>query len=182
MDGLILISLAVVVVVNILLAFVYASRIHKVGPNEVLIVSGRMEYPRVVTGGRTFVWPVFERVDKLSLELISVPIQLRHIKSKDDGTVSITATAQVKIGSDLQSIKTAAIQLMSKSADEIKQIAQEILAGHTKMIIGTLRTEQIRIDQEAFAQKVQEVCGDSLSSSGLEIVHLVIQDVDSKSR
>lgn len=127
-------------------------------------------------------WPVVERVDTLSLELISIPIQLRHIKTKDDGSVSITVTAQVKIGSDINSIRTAAIQLMSKSTDEIRQIVQEVLTGHTKMLIGLLLTEQIRTDQEAFAQKVWEISGEPLAAIGLEIITFVIQDVEIKAR
>lgn len=177
-----LIGLAVILVVLFLQIWVYASRTRKVGPNEALIISGRTESPRIVTGGRSFVWPVLERVDALSLELITIPIQLRHIKTKDDGSVSMTAAAQVKIGSDINSIRTAAIQLMSKSTEEIRQIAQEILTGHTKMIIGLLLAEQIRIDQEAFAQKVQEISGESMAAMGLEIVTFVIQDVEAKTR
>jgi flotillin len=164
------------------LLLVYITHVRKVGPNEVLIISGREKSPRIVTGGRSFVWPVVERVDTLSLELISIPIQLRHIKTKDDGSVSITAAAQVKIGSDINSIRTAAIQLMSKSTDEIRQIAQEILTGHTKMIIGLLLTEQIRLDQEEFAQKVQEISGEQMAATGLEIVTFVIQDVETRAK
>jgi flotillin len=180
MDNFIAVGLAVVVISNLLVLYVYASRIHKAGLNEVLIISGRTDSPRFVTGGRVFVWPVFERADTLSLELISAPIQLRHIKSKDGGTVSVTAVAQVKIGSDINSIRTAAIQLLSKSTEEIRQIAQEILTGNSKMLIGVLLAEQIRLDQEAFAQKVQEISGEPMASMGLEIVTFVMQDVETK--
>ena len=58
-------------------AFVYASRVKKVGPNEVLIVSGRGETARVVVGGRVFVWPILERVDDLSLEIMT-NMSLKH--------------------------------------------------------------------------------------------------------
>lgn len=71
---------------------------------------------------------------------------------------------------------------MSKSTDEIRQIVQEVLTGHTKMLIGLLLTEQIRTDQEAFAQKVWEISGEPLAAIGLEIITFVIQDVEIKAR
>src|SRR5215468_10204741 len=70
-------TVGIVVVVIIFLA-IWASRYTKVGPNQVLIVSGRkhritdadgtVQYRgfRVVKGGGTFVIPVIEKVDVLS--------------------------------------------------------------------------------------------------------------------
>ena len=65
--------ISVVIVISVLFLFLmlYASRYIKVGPNQVLIVSGRRRTIReqdgsvktvgfrVVKGGGAFVWPVF---------------------------------------------------------------------------------------------------------------------------
>src|SRR5690606_26250406 len=65
------------------LVAVYASRVRKVGPNEVLVISGRrrrnpetgeIEPYRIVKGGRAFIWPVLERVDLLSLEIMTIEV------------------------------------------------------------------------------------------------------------
>ncbi|MCP4428928.1 MAG: flotillin family protein [Chloroflexi bacterium] len=178
MDGFVLILFGVMLVVFFLQLVVYAKQTRKVGPNEVLIISGRTPGPRMVTGGRTFVWPILERVDTLSLELMDIPLQLRHIKTKDGGTVSLTATAQVKIGSDEISIRTASIQLLSKPITEIKQIAQDTLVGQSKTLIRILTADSIDADREAVSQKIQEISGESLACIGLEIVSLVIQEVE----
>jgi flotillin len=75
-------TVAGVLFVLILFALIWSSRYVKVGPNEVLIVSGRQKKMidtdgvarwvgyRMVQGGGTFVWPVIERYDILSLELL----------------------------------------------------------------------------------------------------------------
>ncbi|MBE2199882.1 MAG: flotillin family protein [Anaerolinea sp.] len=178
MDYVILIPLVVMLASMFLPLAVYARRVHTVGPNEVLVISGRTEAPRFVTGGRTFVWPILERVDSLSLELIAVPLQLRHVKTQDGGTTSITATANVKIGSDEMAIRTASIQLLSKQPDEIRQITQEILNGNFRLILGMTATKIIRSDWEALTMKVWEVSNEPLAAMGLEIVSLVIQDVE----
>ncbi len=70
---------------------IWASRYTKVGPNQVLVISGRkhrMVDPdgtahevgfRVVKGGGVFVWPVYEKVDILSLELLTIDVQTPEV-------------------------------------------------------------------------------------------------------
>jgi flotillin len=169
------------------LAFVYASRVKKVGPNEVLVISGRGERQadvdemqhnfRIVTGGRAFIWPVMERVDDLSLEIMTIDITTPDVPTVQGVPVTVDGVAQVKIGSDESSIRTAAIQFLSRTEDEIEHVAHETLAGHLRAILGTLTVEQLYRDREAFAQKVQEVSGDDMASMGLEIVSFVIKDI-----
>ncbi len=169
------------------LAFVYASRVKKVGPNEVLVISGRGESGaepsdlqhnfRIVTGGRAFIWPVLERVDDLSLEIMTIDITTPDVPTIRGVPVTVDGVAQVKIGSDESSIRTAAIQFLSRSEEEIEHVAHETLAGHLRAILGTLTVEQLYRDREAFAQKVQEVSGDDMASMGLEIVSFVIKDI-----
>ena len=77
-------SVGAILFVVFVFAIIYASRYKKTGPNEVLIISGRKRTItdpsgelrevgfRVVKGGGRFVWPVFEKVDILSLELLTI--------------------------------------------------------------------------------------------------------------
>ncbi len=169
------------------LVTVYSSRVKKVGPNEALIISGRGEGGqdsevmvsrfRIVTGGRSFVWPVLERVDDLSLEIMTIDITTPDVPTSQGVPVTVDGVAQVKIGSDENAIRTAAIQFLSRSQGEIEHVAHETLAGHLRAILGTLTVEQLYRDREAFAQKVQEVSGDDMASMGMEIVSFVIKDI-----
>ncbi len=186
-SGVIAIGIVVFVFVVFAILFVYASRVKKVGPNEVLVISGRGEGRRdlgeieskfrIVSGGRAFVWPVLERVDYLSLEIMTIDITTPDVPTVQGVPVTVDGVAQVKIGSDESSIRTAAIQFLSKTHDEIQHVAHETLAGHLRAILGTLTVEQLYRDREAFAQKVQEVSGDDMASMGLEIVSFVIKDI-----
>jgi len=73
----ILLPLALFVLVTFVFAVIWAIRYTKVGPNRVLIVSGRVyQLPdgtrrgfRIVKGGGTFVMPVIEKAQALSLVL-----------------------------------------------------------------------------------------------------------------
>lgn len=178
-----------VVFIFVALVFGYASRVKKVGPNQVMVISGRgagrrdaevgeMESKfRIVTGGRAFIWPVLERVDDLTLEIMTIDITTPDVPTSQGVPITVDGVAQVKIGSDENSIRTAAIQFLSKTQSEIRHVAHETLAGHLRAILGTLTVEQLYRDREAFAQKVQEVSGDDMASMGLEIVSFVIKDI-----
>ena len=75
----ILVAVGILFVLFVMAGF-YASRYKKVGPNQVLVVSGRRRAVinpatgqkeeigfRVVKGGGTFIVPVLERMDVLSM-------------------------------------------------------------------------------------------------------------------
>ncbi|MFQ5398024.1 MAG: SPFH domain-containing protein [Anaerolineae bacterium] len=182
MQSIIAILIPVVVFIFFALVFVYASRVKKVGPNQVLIISGRgeggrKEKFRIVTGGRAFIWPILERVDDLSLEIMTIDITTPDVPTLAGVPVTVDGVAQIKIGSDENSIRTAAIQFLSKTEQEIQHVSHETLAGHLRAILGTLSVEQLYRDREAFAQKVQEVSGEDMASMGLEIVSFVIKDI-----
>ena len=184
------ILIPVVIFIFLALVFAYSSRVKKVGPNEVLVISGRgsgrrdisgveSKY-RIVTGGRTFVWPVLERVDDLSLELMTIDVTTPDVPTVQGVPVTVDGVAQIKIGSDENSIRTAAIQFLSTTQAEIQHVAHETLAGHLRAILGTLTVEQLYRDREAFAQKVQEVSGEDMASMGMEIVSFVIKDISDR--
>lgn len=187
MNALIPILFVLVAFTVVALVVVYASRVKKVGPNQVLVISGRGEGRteletvesrfRIVTGGRAFVWPILERVDDLSLEIMTIHITTPDVPTVQGVNVTVDGVAQVKIGSDEDSIRTGAIQFLSKSENEIEHVAHETLAGHLRAILGTLTVEQLYRDREAFAQKVQEVSGEDMASMGMEIVSFVIKDI-----
>jgi flotillin len=168
----------------------YASRYKKVGPNQVLVVSGRrreMINPvtgqkervgfRVVKGGGTFIVPVLERVDVLSMEILTIEVEVRSVYTVEGVPVHVDGVAQIKIRGEDASIYTAAEQFLSKGPDGIIYVAHETLAGHLRAILGMLTVEEIYRDRDAFAQKVLEVSGSDLANMGLEIVSFVIKDI-----
>ncbi len=177
MPGIVVVLIALAVVILFGGLIVYTSRIKKVGPNQALIISGGGDQHKIVTGGRKFVWPVFERVDDLSLEIMTIDITTPDVPTVQGVPVTVDGVAQVKIGHDENSIRTAAVQFLSKSDEDIQYVAHETLAGHLRAILGTLTVEQLYRDREAFAQKVQEVSGEDMTSMGLEIVSFVIKDI-----
>ncbi|MGO8764435.1 MAG: flotillin family protein [Limisphaerales bacterium] len=178
-----------IVIVIILLMAVWASRYTKVGPNQVLIVSGRkhrytdpdgqvqLRGFRVVKGGGTFVIPVIEKVDLLSLELLTIDVQTPEVYTSKGVPVKVDGVAQTKVKGDDVSIATASEQFLGKSQDEIRNIATQTLEGHLRAILGTMTVEEIYQNRDAFASKVQEVAAGDMANMGLAIVSFTIRDI-----
>jgi flotillin len=181
-------SVAILLVVFIF-AGIWASRYTKVGPNQVLVISGkkhRVTDPdgqsrtvgfRIVKGGGVFVWPVFEKVDLLSLELLTIDVQTPEVYTSKGVPVRVDGVAQTKVKGDDVSIATAAEQFLSKGVDDIKNIAMQTLEGHLRAILGTMTVEEIYQNRDAFASKVQEVAAGDMANMGLQIVSFTIRDI-----
>jgi flotillin len=164
-------------------------RYTKVVPNEVLVVSGRKRRYvdpdgtvgsrgfRIVKGGGTFVYPVVEKVDILSLELLTIDVQTPEVYTSKGVPVKVDGVAQIKVkGYDI-SIATAAEQFLSKSTEEIKNVAMQTMEGHLRAILGTMTVEDIYQNRDAFAAKVQEVAAGDMANMGLGIVSFTIRDI-----
>jgi len=180
------IAIAVAIIISIAIIL---SRYTKVGPNEVLIISGRdHRYAdpdgtvrkrgfRIVKGGGTFVYPVVEKIDVLSLELMTIDVQTPEVYTSKGVPVKVDGVAQVKVKGDDVSIATAAEQFLGKSTDEIRNVATQTLEGHLRAILGTMTVEDIYQNRDAFAAKVQEVAAGDMANMGLAIVSFTIRDI-----
>jgi flotillin len=185
----IIVGVGSILFVLFVFAAIWASRYTKVGPNEVLVISGRKRRQtdpdgnvrevgyRVVKGGGVFVWPVFEKVDILSLELLTIDVNTPEVYTSKGVPVKVDGVAQIKVKGDDISIATAAEQFLSKTTDEIKNVAMQTLEGHLRAILGTLSVEEIYQNRDAFAAKVQEVAAGDMANMGLSIVSFTIRDI-----
>ena len=179
----------VAIIVLFTMAGIFASRYTKVGPNEVLVISGRKRKVtdpdgvvrqvgfRIVKGGGVLVWPVLEKVDILGLELMTIDVQTPEVYTSKGVPVLVDGVAQIKVKGDDVSIATAAEQFLSKATEEIKNIAMQTLEGHLRAILGTMTVEEIYQNRDAFASKVQEVAAGDMANMGLGIVSFTIRDI-----
>jgi flotillin len=178
-----------VVLVVFFMFIVISKRYVKVGPNEVLIISGirhKIATPdgtresvgfRLLKGGGTFVMPIFERVDHVSLELFTLDVNTPEVYTAQGVPVMVDGVAQVKVRGDDVSIRTAAEQFLSKGKQEIMNISLQTMEGHLRAILGTMTVEEIYSNRDAFAARVQEVAGADMANMGLVIVSFTIRDI-----
>jgi flotillin len=185
---LIIVVVAIVLVVFINLAL-WISRYTKVGPNQVLIVSGRKHRMadvggavvergfRIVKGGGTFVLPIVERADILPLELLTISANTPKIYAAKGVPLTVDWAAQIKIKDDDASLATAAGQLLGKTTAEIKNIAIETLEGRIRAVLGAMTVEDINQNRGAIAPRIQDVAADDMAQMGLSIFSLTFRDI-----
>lgn len=167
----------------------WAWRYTKAGPNEVLIISGgrrrRVRGPdgqvrtvgyRLVRGG-TFVWPIFERVQRLSLELLTLEVQTADAYTAHGVRLMVDGVAQVKVKGDETSIAVAAEQFLSKSKDDVRRVALQVIEGHLRAVLGTMDVEDVYLRRAELAQRVKEAARQDLAQMGLDVISLTIRHI-----
>ena len=161
-----------------LLTWGFAKRYKKVSPNMALVISGRTKQGyRVVTGGATFVWPIFEKAELLSLELMTIEVKTPMVYSVTGVPVKCDGVAQIKVRGEESAMRTAAQQFLSKSEREIQGVAHQTLEGHLRAIIGQMTVEELYRERVKFSQKVQTESSGDFANMGMEIVSFTIRDI-----
>ena len=157
----------------------YLAFLKKVGPNEVLVVSGRGRV-KFVTGGADMVIPLFHTWNTLSLELMTLDVTTPEVYTVQGVPIIVDGVAQIKIKKDEASLHAAAERFLGKEPEEIAKIALETVQGHLRAILGTLSVEDIYKNRDQFAQKVQEISTGDLANMGLGIDSFTIRDIRDK--
>lgn len=180
--------LAAVVVVVLLFVF-WAVNHRKVGPNQVLVISGRAATVveadgtrrrvgyRLQVGGGTFVMPFIESVDSFPLEVFSLSIRCPEVLSAQGVLITAEAQGQVKAASDEASLHRAIENFLSKGSSGIVDVSQEVLEGYMRAALGTMSVEEIYANREEFARKVRQGSADDFARLGLELVAFSLKDI-----
>lgn len=185
-----LILLGVIIVLIALIIFILAKQYRKVGPNEVLIISGgrkrtviepdgtrrRIGY-RYRLGGGTFVIPFFETVNILAIDVITLGIKTPEVLTHGGVPIMAEATAQVKIDSSDHSIRLAAEQFLGLGKEGIRDVSMTILEGKMREVIGTMTVEGIFRGRHEFSDRVAEVTQSDFSRMGLVMISFALKDI-----
>jgi len=164
---------------------VWAHQYTKVGPNEVLIISGRRGRKkgpgyRIVRGGGTYVRPFREKVQRLSLELMQFDVRSAETYTAHGVPVQIDGVCMVKVDSSDEGIEHAATQFLSRGREDIVRTAMQAVEGHMRSAIGALSIEDIYRERQRLVASVRELAGPDIERMGLEIVSLTIRNIGDK--
>ncbi|HEU5375993.1 MAG TPA: SPFH domain-containing protein [Ktedonobacteraceae bacterium] len=179
MDPLIM---AIVGVIVLLIVFILGIRaigslLRKVGPNQALIISSGSKV-EVVTGGSKFVFPLFQRIQELSLELMSFDVApSQDLYTTQGVAVNVEAVTQIKVRSDEESVRTAAEQFLSKSQDDRENLIRLVMEGHLRGIVGQLTVEELVKDPENVGAKMLKTVTPDMEKMGLQVISFTIKDV-----
>ena len=171
-------------IIVVLLIALFAASYLKAPPDMAYIISGIKRgkkegerNARVVVGRATLRVPFLERVDKLRLSLMQVDIKTDSaVPTAEYINIFIDGVANIKVRSDAQSILRAAENFLGRRQAEIAAVAQQVLEGNMREIVGQMRLADLVQNRDLFAQKVLENAAEDMSRMGLEIVNLTIQN------
>ncbi len=189
-----LIYIGVGIVAVLLLSFlgVFITKYKTAGPDEALIVTGSFlgsknvhidesgNRIKIVRGGGTFVLPVFQQSEPLSLLSSKLEVSTPEVYTEQGVPVMADGVSIIKIGNTISEIATAAEQFLGKTKDDRELEAREVLEGHLRSILGSMTVEEIYKNREKFSQEVQRVASQDLAKMGLVIVSFTIKDVRDK--
>lgn len=167
-------AILVGVIVVILVAFIFMSYV-KCPPDMVYLISGLKKEPRVIIGKATIRIPFFERVDKLTLELIQIDVRASRVPTADFINVDVDAVANVRIPKNSELIQVAARHFLNQDSRYIANNVQQVLEGNMREIIGQMQLVDLVNNKQIFSQKIQENAMDDIKNIGLEIVNLNVQ-------
>ncbi|HWN07919.1 MAG TPA: SPFH domain-containing protein [Pyrinomonadaceae bacterium] len=186
MQDLLIPVVILVVVIGFLIALMLLSRNYvKVSPNRAAVISGRSRKLadgtlvgyRLVRGGATLIVPFLEKVEYLSLNVITVPLATTRAYTVQGVPVSVKAVANVKIKGDDDSMRAAAERFLGMLPDEFHKLVFQTLEGHLRAILGTLTVEEINNDRQSFAQKLTTEAAGDLEKMGIGLDALTIQEI-----
>ena len=154
-------------------------------PNEVLVISGRKRKTkdgqeigyRVLSGGRAIRIPIVEKVRRMDVTTMPVPVEVKNAYSKGGTPLNIQAIANVKLSNNPNIIGNAIERFLKSDRKEILRVARETLEGNLRGVVATLTPEQVNEDRLQFAESITSDVSRDLMKLGLQIDTLKIQSV-----
>lgn len=185
-----LIIIGIILIVIALISLLMAKQYRKVGPNEVLIISGgrkrtvvepdgtkrKIGY-RYRLGGGTFVLPFIETVYILPMEVITLNIKTPEVLTHGGVPLMAEAAAQVKIDSSDHSIRLAAEQFLGLGKEGIKDVSMTILEGKMREVLGAMTVEEIYTGRQEFSNKVNQATHKDFVRMGLTMMSFALKDI-----
>src|SRR5881275_1173155 len=176
----------VVVGIVVLIFLVFKSMWRVAEPNEALVISGlRERMPdgvaeslgfKIVTGKGTPVWPGFQQVRRLSLDLRESELAIDCVTHQGI-PLGIRGVVIFKVGDDLTSIANAARRFLDQQ-DQMDARVHNVFAGHLRAIVGSMTVEEMIRDREKLTQLTRESSGTEMEKLGLIVDSLQIQEID----
>ena len=172
----IIFNLLPIIVGILVVAMVFESCWRKCPPDKLMIVSGFGQM-RSVSGKGTFVIPLLQRVDTLSLGAVQVQLTTENdIPTQDAILIHACAVANFQIGQTPELIETASKNYLNMDKEEMTRQVTEVMLGKMREVIGQMDLKELMRDRESFNAKVFDGSKDDLANLGLELRTFNVQD------
>ncbi|MAE61022.1 MAG: flotillin [Planctomycetaceae bacterium] len=152
--------------------------------NRILVVYGKVRGQRAAQclhGGGKLVIPLVQDYAYLSLEPLTIEIDLTSALSKKNIRVNVPSTFTIGISTEPVIMNNAAERLLGLTEREINDQARDIILGQLRLVIATLSIEEINQDREKFLDLVNKNVDMELNKIGLQVINVNIRDITDES-
>jgi len=147
----------------------------KAPPDTAFLISGLRK--KTVIGKAAIRIPFLERIDRVSLKLISIDVKTSTaVPTADYINIRVDAVVNVKVSDEPEKLSLAAQNFLNQKPDYIASVAREVLEGNMREIVGRMRLEEMVGDRQKFATLVKENADPDLAGMGLDIISFNVQN------
>lgn len=178
---LIVVSAAVAVIFVFLVAIL--SRYKRCPSDKILVIYGKVGKgsSRCIHGGASFIWPVIQSFEYLSLRPIQIDVPLQNALSKQNIRVDVPSNFTVGISTRPEVMTAAAERLLGLGTKEIETIAKEIIFGQLRLCVATMDIEDINADRDKFLDNISKNVEGELEKIGLRLINVNVTDIRDES-
>lgn len=175
-----IIGITFMVTIVIFLFIFFVNRYRKCPSDQLLVVYGMIgggKSAKCLHGGGTFVWPVIQNYEYMSLTPMTINIPLTGALSQQNIRVNVPSIFTVQISPDEGVIENAADCLLHLSTRDIEEMAKDIIIGQLRLTVASLTIEGINADRENFQSKIMANVEPEINKIGLKLVNVNITDI-----
>ena len=172
------------IVVLVVLFAAVINRYRRCPSDKILVIyggSGSKKSAKCVHGGGAFVWPIIEDYAYLSLTPISIDANLTNALSRQNIRVDVPCRFTVGISTDDECMTAAAERLLGLSAQQIQELARDILFGQLRLVIATMSIEELNSDRDKFLEAISSNVEVELKKIGLRLINVNVTDINDES-
>jgi len=181
MSPIILVVVAAVVIFVSISALV--ARYKRCPSDKILVIYGRTggSSARCVHGGGAFIWPVIQDYAFLDLKPLSIDANLTNALSRQNIRVDVPCRFTIAISTEADNMNTAAERLLGLNAEQIQELAKDILFGQLRLVIATMTIEEINSDRDKFLMNISKNVDSELKKIGLKLINVNVTDIRDES-
>lgn len=177
-------TLLIVIGAGVLLAILSVigilARFKKCPSDKIMVIYGKTgggKSAKCVHGGASFIVPIIQGYQFMSLRPLQFTCNLQKALSKQNIRVDVPTTVTVGISTEPEIMQNAAERLLGLDAKDIEELVADIVYGQLRLIVSNMDIEQLNTERDEFMAAVSKVIGEELNKIGLKLININITDI-----
>jgi len=172
-----LIFVALFIVVTLLILI---KRYKRCPSDRILVVYGKVgggQSAKCIHGGAAFIIPVIQDYEFLDLTPISIEVNLINALSKQNIRVNVPSRFTIGVSTEPGVMQNAAERLLGLGAQDVQELAKEIIFGQLRLVVASMDIEEINNDRDKFLTNISQSVETELKKVGLKLINVNITDI-----